>query len=140
MGNAFAVFKPNIRGVPKRTLRFGLHGWLDIKSNQLIQHRWPWRRTWIEMLDREPDLHPIVSRSGQVMLVRQNPSGNPKRIKFKLFATILVVLFGTLLALGLSRLDFRPSELNSRSETSIGQSQNLNVTGPLICDQLLRSQ
>lgn len=62
------MFKPNIRGVGKRNLRLELTGWRNREDGSLIKHRYPWRRSWIEVVTGDSSLTPVLARSGQVFL------------------------------------------------------------------------
>jgi hypothetical protein len=64
------MFKPNIRGVGRRNLRFELAGWRNPSDDSLIKHRYPWRRSWIELASADSSLTPVLARSGQVFLVQ----------------------------------------------------------------------
>lgn len=64
------MFKPNVRGVSKRSLKFGLAGWQSSESF-MIQHRYPWRRNWVEKLAADDSLRPLLARSGNVYLSKR---------------------------------------------------------------------
>ena len=63
------MLKPNIRGFNKRTLHFGLRGWRIEGEDSTIQHRLPWRRSWVEQIATDETLTPVLARSGQVHLI-----------------------------------------------------------------------
>lgn len=65
------MLRPNIRGVERRSLRFRAAGWHETKSGRIIQHRLPWRKSWIARISGDPNLAPMSSRSGSVFLTRQ---------------------------------------------------------------------
>jgi hypothetical protein len=66
------MFKPNIRGVGRRNLRFERAGWRNPSDDSLIKHRYPWRRSWIELASADSSLIPVLARSGQVFLVQSS--------------------------------------------------------------------
>ena len=102
------MFKPNIRGVAKRSLRLELVGWRNSQDNSLIKHRYPWRLSWIELAAGDSSLTPALARSGQVFLVQKPPVAvaqvflaaiRSKLNKYVLFCVIsaIGVLLGVLL-------------------------------------------
>lgn len=64
------MFRPNLRGVARANLRLGFSGWQDATTGQLIEHRWPLREHWVTRLAKNAHLQPVLSRSGQVYLIR----------------------------------------------------------------------
>ncbi len=62
--------KPNIRGVPKNTLRFRLGGWLDLSGARIFEHRWLLRSSWIHRIAKDISIQPIITRSGIVLVSR----------------------------------------------------------------------
>ena len=91
------MFKPNIRGVSKRGLKFGLTGWQIQGQDSRIEHRHPWRLSWIERVAVDSSLHPVLARSGQVYLIcegARSVKGTPVRTGAKkkiLFTAVVAV-------------------------------------------------
>lgn len=63
------MFRPNIRGFSKQSLRLGLFGWRIERSESFIKHRWPWRLSWVETIASDEVLTPVLARSGFVHLI-----------------------------------------------------------------------
>lgn len=88
------MIKPNIRGVNKRQLKFSWAGWLNSAHNTLIQHRYPWRRNWVEQVRADASLQPLLARSGYVYLLHQATTGRPGRSRGKATRIVLFALGG----------------------------------------------
>ncbi|MSZ10176.1 MAG: hypothetical protein F2624_00460 [Actinobacteria bacterium] len=92
------MLKPNIRGYPKAQLRFSLLGW-RLKSNPqcMILHRFPWDKSWIKQMERNPEAQAIFSRLGRthvvVELKNKSERFNPKIM----LGAVLSVVFTALL-------------------------------------------
>lgn len=92
------MFKPNIRGVHRSALRFGLSGWKSAPNAILIQHRYPWRNNWVERLCADERRQPVLARSGQVYLVwpLEMQSAKPKGANVKLRFGIALLVGGVI--------------------------------------------
>lgn len=132
------MLRPNIRGIPRRDLRFRFFGWHDINSGRMIQHRWPWRDSWILRLENEPNWVPVLSRSGSVFLATKEKEVNldqiaaqPARMKSpRVLGALVLLLFvpGTILAVWLSGAPARPVS---------DPEKNFVSTKPVSCESIL---
>lgn len=116
------MFKPNIRGVGKKNLRFELAGWRNHQDESLIKHPYPWRHSWIELVAGDSSLTPVLARSGQVFLVQSsapamaNIAATKSRLsprKYLLFS--LISGLGVLASVMLMPID---SEIRTSSDNS----------------------
>lgn len=95
------MIKPNVRGVSKRSLRFTWAGWRNLDDDSLIQHRYPWRKNWVEKLAKDTSLRPLLSRSGNVYLAHQiamakaakSRAGTKRRLVIFSCAVAILTLF-----------------------------------------------
>ena len=118
------MFKPNVRGVSKRELRFSFSGWRS-SENFVIQHRYPWRKNWVEQLSTDETIKPLLARSGNIYLSKELPVA--KAIKFKTPRHKRIAVFGsavfTLLLLVIPTIDLEfDSHVAATSEQQTRQS------------------
>lgn len=100
------MFKPNIRGVSRRSLQWSRRGWLDSETGRVFKHRMLWRSSWLCKLSRDSQLTPILARSGQVLLFEFSDA-KALRIRFKhgakqktLLASLAMLVSSVLLVMG----------------------------------------
>ena len=130
------MFRPNIRGIPRRSLRFGCAGWHDTNSDQLIQHRWPWRNSWIVKLAFEPNLAPVLSRSGLVFLARNESAEQETPIaRLRSRRKLVVSTIAALLVLATITLAMEAPRAQSKPKADTGN--NLQGALPVGCESML---
>jgi hypothetical protein len=121
------MLKPNIRGISKKALRFTIRGWRDTNNGSLIKHRFPWRRSWTELLAIDSKLRPTISRAGQVYLISNEPIkdvvASQTRIRKPILILVIlvaVIVFGILGTDLISGTGFQKSA--TQPETSLQRS------------------
>lgn len=97
------MFKPNIRGYPRSSLRPGRRGWLPAGNpGQVFKYRFPWRKSWIHVLLTDPRSQPVLARSGYVHVLMKtslslNGNSVSRRPNLVLLGSVLVALVALLL-------------------------------------------
>lgn len=137
MGNDLTMFKPNIRGVAKNALGFGFAGWRNSEDDSLIKHRYPWRRNWVELLNGDDSLKPLLARSGNIYLSKQ--ANLPEKGKSNALPKKRIAIFGsavfTAVILLISLFNFQ-SDSDERAELGTEVKQE---SSPADCESLLRN-
>ena len=129
------MFKPNIRGYPRASLRPGLSGWLSVGNpGQVFKYRFPWRRSWIHLLLADPQAQPLLARSGYVHVRIQTSirvrGGSVSQRPITVFLTSSIVALAALL--------LWPSQDQGISKTSTKDPQaNASVSETTTCQQAL---
>lgn len=136
------MFRPNIRGVPRRGLRLGLSGWRDTNSDLLIRHRLPWRSSWTARLSAEPNLRPMLSRSGLVFLISNESAQNIRQERDKsvphksklVFAALVALIFSVIMTLAIGSP--RP-HTKTQPDNQANASTSSGSATPLGCESTL---
>lgn len=92
------MLKPNIRGFPRSRLRLGIRGWRVLDEPDLvINHRLPWRKSWIFDLQRNPAASPLMSRTGATFLLVKHEPASSRNLSWFVsavgFLMLSIVLF-----------------------------------------------
>lgn len=124
------MIKPNVRGVSKRSLRFTGAGWRNSEDDSLIQHRYPWRRNWVEKLAKDTSLRPLLSRSGNVYLAYQIAMA--KDLKSRAGTKSRLVIFSGAVAI-LTLLTVPLFEVQSQSQKPV----STQASAPVDCESML---
>lgn len=126
------MIKPNIRGVNRRSLRFSLAGWRNSEDHTLIKHRYPWRRNWLEQLNADGSLKPLLARSGNIYLATQAAPGKSGKTRAipKSRVALLFIGMATLLFFTISIVHFQNKPQRSVSVPS---------AAPVNCESMLKS-
>lgn len=141
LGKDLTMFKPNIRGVSKRALRFGVMGWRTSDA-YIIKHRYPWRRNWLERLAADDSLKPLLARSGNVYLAKQDADAvhrqfnGPSKTRFAIYGAAVV----SLLLMFLTLVGFQEDSVKTVSSTTSNSGPIASQTSlALECENAMKN-
>lgn len=131
------MFRPNIRGYPKSSLRPTVRGWtVSSQHNSSLVYRLPWRRSWVFELNQRANSIPVISRSGSVHLLIAEPG---KKLRVLNRSSLLLLSASLIIVLVVFVQFLFDPPGNSRQEKPLAYGHSTSVSKEPTCKDALQN-